>query len=72
MSEYIEQLGPLLYPETLTVTGFYGKNITSAKANGGWGDYRDHQMCININKFNSTSIQKVLGYHFSSNVHSMQ
>jgi len=35
-----------LFPESLTVAGYPYTADRVPKANGGWGDHRDHALCI--------------------------
>ncbi|ESO93148.1 hypothetical protein LOTGIDRAFT_119931 [Lottia gigantea] len=42
-----------LFPNTLSINGQSRMKIRDPKANGGWGDIRDHQLCLSF--FNSSS-----------------
>ena len=36
-----------LFPQSLTVSERSRRMLKQPKENGGWGDVRDHQLCIN-------------------------
>jgi alpha-1,6-mannosyl-glycoprotein beta-1,2-N-acetylglucosaminyltransferase len=38
----------LLFPDNLTIEHRQGKNMRLKKGNGGWGDFRDKQLCLSF------------------------
>ena len=40
----------LLYPDQLEIAGFPRTPNKMPKPNGGWGDLRDHELCIQFTK----------------------
>lgn len=50
--QYIETLlgnnRQYLFPPALVVNGYPNVPRRTPKANGGWGDIRDHQLCISF------------------------
>ena len=48
VSKTIEKAGPYLFPKSIIVTIVSNKTIKLPKGNGGWGDKRDHQLCLNM------------------------
>ena len=56
----LEQLQPLLYPTNLTIENFKSTTTKKLLGNGGWGDKRDQDMCMNISSLNSDSIEQYL------------
>ncbi len=40
-----------LFPATLSVTERSRRMLKQPKENGGWGDVRDHQLCLNNTRF---------------------
>ena len=51
VQQVLKYAGKHLYPNylTLTVTNT-NKKQKLRKGNGGWGDLRDHQLCVNMTK----------------------
>jgi alpha-1,6-mannosyl-glycoprotein beta-1,2-N-acetylglucosaminyltransferase len=37
-----------LYPTTLSISGYPRAPTRMPKPNGGWGDLRDHQLCLSF------------------------
>jgi len=44
----IQKYQTLLFPDRLRYEPRTGKKIKLKKGNGGWGDVRDHQLCLNF------------------------
>ena len=39
-----------LYPERLTILGYPRSLARMPKPNGGWGDIRDHELCLSFSQ----------------------
>jgi len=44
----VTQYQSLLFPETFSVEILNAKKLRLKKGNGGWGDIRDHQLCLSF------------------------
>jgi alpha-1,6-mannosyl-glycoprotein beta-1,2-N-acetylglucosaminyltransferase len=52
--ENLDQINPLLYSTRLTIESFNKKKRKLPNANGGWGDKRDQEMCMNMNRLDAS------------------
>jgi alpha-1,6-mannosyl-glycoprotein beta-1,2-N-acetylglucosaminyltransferase len=44
----VQQYKTLLFPNDIAVEVRHGKKMRLKKGNGGWGDIRDHQLCLSF------------------------
>lgn len=49
----LKDLSKFLFPEAINKINSPSKKLRKLKPNGGWGDPRDHQLCLNYSQFNS-------------------
>ncbi|KAH7732322.1 UDP-GlcNAc:a-6-D-mannoside b1,2-N-acetylglucosaminyltransferase II [Aphelenchoides avenae] len=58
-----DEVRPALFPAQLRATDFSKRMLKASKPNGGWGDVRDHRLCLNntrpLNQ-SATSLAQVL------------